>query len=43
VQFIARHKWIVVVVVVVALGLTAHVLGLGPALFDMIRKMHGGG
>jgi len=41
--FLARHKWIVVLVVVVAIGVTAHVLNLSGVVFDMIRKMHGGG
>lgn len=42
-SFIGRHKWIVVVVAVVALGLTAHVLNLSGVVFDAIRSMHGGG
>jgi len=40
--FVSRHKWIVVVLVVVAIGVTAHVLNLSGVVFDMIRKMHGG-
>jgi hypothetical protein len=42
-QFIGRHRWIVVVLVVVAIGLTAHVLNLSGLVFDTIRSMHGGG
>jgi hypothetical protein len=42
-QFIGRHKWLVVLVVLIALGLTAHMLNLSGLVFDMIRKMHGGG
>jgi hypothetical protein len=43
VQFLARHKWLVVLLVVVALGLTAHLLNLSGLVFDAIRSMHGGG